>query len=835
MKKISCWELLKCERTECPAYNSKDYKCWLILGTKCNNSHQTYLVDKLECCPECSVFKKNSSNKIPGEFFEAISKEYKNFRDNLKKREAELENKNTELSRGLLEITEALKKISSGDPDVRISEESNFEVIRDLKHLINLTAQNVGEIVQQSHEFAISLAEHFDVLHKVIKGDLSARVTGTSNIELINILAKITNEMIESISQEINKKQQAFSLLNAALESTADGILVVDINGKIESFNKKFIDMWRIPEHIISTGSDEKALSYVLPQLKNPDSFIKKVMELYANPEKESFDLIEFKDGRVFERYSMPQRIGNDIIGRVWSFRDVTERMRTEKALKELEALESSILSAIPHAVLGLKNRVIIFANNSVENVFGWKSEELIGEKTRILYRSDEEFEEIANRFYPILQKNRTHSEEFICRHKSGRDIVCRVTAAVIGPTLEDKRIVVSYEDITESKKLEAQLIQAQKMEAVGTLAGGIAHDFNNILTAIMSYANLFLMKASQNDPSRRYIDNIITASEKAASLTKNLLAFSRKKIIEPQLVDVNMVIKNIKNLLIRLVGEEIELKTELLDEKLTVMIDTVNFEQVLMNLASNARDAISDFGVISIKTDVVDLDNNFIKMHGYGKPGKYALITFSDTGEGMDEKTKARIFEPFFTTKEVGKGTGLGLAMSYGIIKQHNGFINCYSEKGKGTTFKIYLPLQAEEIQLSENDKSYKMTKGIGTILIAEDNKEVRMSAVEILKEAGYTVIEAIDGEDAIKKFFENGDKIDLLLLDVVMPKKNGKEVYEFIKKERPDIKALFTSGYTYDIAHKKGVLSEGVDLVMKPFLPYILLEKINNILSRK
>lgn len=835
MKKPKCWEILNCDEKKCPAYKSRSYKCWLISGTECQKSFQKNLVDKFELCIKCNVFKQYANDKLCNEFFEAVITEYKDLRYALTQKETELSNKNLEFSKSLAEISEALKRISLGDPDVKIPEESSIETIRDLRRSINLTAQNVGEIVQQSHEFAMSLAEHFDVLHKVTKGDLSARVTETSNVELANVLAKVTNEMIESISDEIDKRQKALSMLNAALESTADGILIVDRNSNIVGFNKNFIELWEIPENIISTGSDEKALSHVLSQLKNPDSFIEKVYYLYKNPEKESFDLIEFKDGKVFERYSKPQIIGEKIIGRVWSFRDITERIKAEKALKELEALESSILSAIPHAVLGLQNRVIIFANNAVEDVFGWKPEELKGRKTRILYRSDDDFEKIGNLFYPVLQKNRTFSEEFVCRHKSGRDIVCRVTAAVIGPALEDKKIVVSYEDITERKKLEAQLIQAQKMEAVGTLAGGVAHDFNNILTAILSYANLTLMKIASDDPSRKYINNIIAASERASSLTKNLLAFSRKQIIDQRLVNLNDIINNVKTLLIRLVGEEIEFHFQLSHEKLIVYADTVNIEQVLMNLASNAKDAISDRGSISIKTEMVELDDTFIKIHGYGIPGKYALITFSDTGEGMDEKTRLRIFEPFFTTKEVGKGTGLGLAMSYGIIKQHEGYITCYSEKGKGTTFRIYLPIKGKKSTTESKYSSSEITKGQGTILIAEDNEDVRKSAVEILTESGYKVIEASDGEDAINKFLKNSNDIDLLLLDVVMPKKNGKEVYEAIRLEKPDIKAIFTSGYTYDIAHKKGVLSEGADLIMKPFLPHALIKKINETLNKK
>lgn len=375
--------------------------------------------------------------------------------------------------------------------------------------------------------------------------------------------------------------------------------------------------------------------------------------------------------------------------------------------------------------------------------------------------------------------------------------------------------LVLSMIDVTERKRAEedgamlrAQLAQAQKMEAIGKLAGGIAHDFNNVLTAIIGFGSLLRANMSKEDPLLSYVEHILTSSERAASLTQQLLAFSRKQIISPKSVNLNEIIKRVEKLLLRLIGEDIELKTILTDKDLTAMADSGQIEQVLMNLATNARDAMPNGGFLTIETELVELDKEYIKTHAVEAPGIYARISVADTGIGMDEKTRERIFEPFFTTKEMGKGTGLGLAIVYGIIKQHNGYINVYSEHGKGTTFRIYIPLVGSEFKEVEVPTLPAPKGGVETVLVAEDDTEARKLTREVLDGAGYKVIEAVNGEDAINKFMENKDKIQLLLFDLIMPKKNGREAYEEIRKIRPDIRVLFTSGYPADIIHEKGVL---------------------------
>ena len=403
----------------------------------------------------------------------------------------------------------------------------------------------------------------------------------------------------------------------------------------------------------------------------------------------------------------------------------------------------------------------------------------------------------------------------------------------------DDEGRLIAYDglitDITQLKLLENQLRQAQKMEAVGQLAGGIAHDFNNILTAIIGYSHLLLMKMEEGSQEHLFAEQIISSSERAAHLTRSLLAFSRKQILDLKPAGLNGIIGRAGYLLQRVIGEDIEFKTMLAEEDLSVLADSIHIEQVLMNLAANARDAMPNGGLLRIETKKATLGEDFIRINSFGRPGKYACLSVADTGIGMDENIRCRVFEPFFTTKEVGKGTGLGLSMVYGIIKQHNGYITVCSEPGKGTTFDIYLPLLATASVDKPAPAHAEITRGTETVLLAEDDKTVRDLARYVLEGSGYQVIETADGEDAVQKFFANRNRIDLLVFDIIMPKKNGKEAYLEIKKIRPDIKVLFMSGYTTESVSRKGILEAGLDFVMKPISPSDFLKKVREILDRR
>jgi CheY-like chemotaxis protein/two-component sensor histidine kinase len=371
-------------------------------------------------------------------------------------------------------------------------------------------------------------------------------------------------------------------------------------------------------------------------------------------------------------------------------------------------------------------------------------------------------------------------------------------------------------------------------MESIGTFAGGVAHDFNNILSAITGYGHLTLMKMAKDDPVRLNVENMLEAADRAAHLTQDLLLFSRKQITDRKPVDLNGIVRKVEKFLKRVIGEDIECKTVLQDRPLMVLADAHQIEQVLMNFATNARDAMPTGGTFTITVGEVRLDDEYINAHGYGRPGTYALVTISDSGKGMDSETRLRIFEPFFTTKELGKGTGLGLAVVYGIVKQHEGYVNVYSEPGKGTTFRIYLPeISASVREGDETPEEEPPMRGTETILLAEDDKPVRNLVKTVLEEYGYKVIAAVDGEDAVNKYRENRDKIELLLFDLIMPKKTGKEAYDEIGKIKPDIKIIYSSGYAPDIIRQRALVHDQVTVAFKPLSPKDLLKKVRSVLD--
>ena len=387
--------------------------------------------------------------------------------------------------------------------------------------------------------------------------------------------------------------------------------------------------------------------------------------------------------------------------------------------------------------------------------------------------------------------------------------------------------------DISEKKKLEEQFRQAQKMEAIGTLAGGVAHDFNNILAVIMGLGNLIQMSLDPDDRIRPYVDQIVLSSERAADLTQSLLAFSRKQKIALGPHQLNGIVASTASLLKRLLPEDVELRVELADDGGVAMLDVTQIDQVLMNLAANARDAMPGGGSLTIRTEKATIDETFRKINGFGKPGPYVRLSVSDTGIGMDEKTMVRIFDPFFTTKEVGKGTGLGLASVYGIVKQHEGYITVTTQLLKGTTFDIYLPLVDEAIGKTTAAR-VEVKGGSETILVLEDDQDVKSMMTKMLSGQGYTTLEAANGDDAIRVFKKHRDTIGLVILDVVMPGRNGREVLDEMARIDPRVKAIFMSGYTGDIIIDKGVQKEGVDFLQKPLSVAKLLSKVREVLDR-
>jgi PAS domain S-box-containing protein len=513
---------------------------------------------------------------------------------------------------------------------------------------------------------------------------------------------------------------------------------------------------------------------------------------------------------------------------------DITERKKTERALRESENFLQTIIETEPECVklLAPDGTILKMNRSGLAMIEADSLEQVVGKPVCSLvvpeYR--QAFETLTEEVF----QGKSGRMEFEMVGLKGRRLWLETRAV---PLRNEKNEIIALlgitQDITEHRRLEEQLRQAQKMEAIGQLAGGIAHDFNNILTAIIGYAGLLQLKMKEDDPMRSDVEEILFSSERAAHLTQSLLAFSRKQTINPMPVNLNEIVKKVQSLLMRIIGEDIELRTVVKEPDLTVMVDRGQMEQVLMNLCTNARDAMSDGGILRIETARAEMGEEYTRTHGFGKPGVYALITVADTGVGMDEKTRERIFEPFFTTKESGKGTGLGLALVYAIIKQHDGYIDVYSELHKGSVFNIYLPIVRSKVEKAEAVEEDALKGGTETILLAEDDRDVRKLTKDVLEKFGYTVVEAQDGEEAVRAFIDNEERIRLLVFDIVMPRKNGAEAYEEIKKISPDIAVLFTSGYTDKVAIKAGALAERAYFFKKPISPRDLLRKVRELLD--
>jgi PAS domain S-box-containing protein len=505
---------------------------------------------------------------------------------------------------------------------------------------------------------------------------------------------------------------------------------------------------------------------------------------------------------------------------------------------KLAQAERALLITAIEQSAEGVlitdAHGTIEYVNPAFSRVSGYSRSEALGKNPRIL-KSGKQGEAYYKRLWTTIRGGEIWQEEITNRRRDGAFYNEQMT---ITPVRDQRGEITHFiaikAEVTERKRLEQQLRQAQKMEAVGRLAGGVAHDFNNMLTIISGYSGLLLEHPATIEPLRGYVDEIRNASGRAASLTRQLLAFSRQQVLAPRVLDLNAVVSNIQKMLKRLIGEDIDLVTALGESLWPVMADPGQLEQVLLNLAVNARDAMPDGGVVSIETTNVKMDTAAAQAHFPLKPGPYALLTFSDTGSGMDAETQARIFEPFFTTKETGKGTGLGLATVYGIVKQSGGYIWVFSEVGKGTTFKIYLPRTEVELDDSGPGRSLVETqRGTETLLLVEDEDAVRELVRNVLRENGYRVLEASRGEEALELSELFAGRIDLLVTDVVMPGMNGRELARRLVSSRPQVKVLYISGYADNAVWYPGGLDAGGAFLQKPFTPEALARKVREALS--
>jgi len=777
---------------------------------------------------------------------------------------------------------EALKKLNAEDFDVIISDilmpvMDGFQLCRKVKGNKNLnhilfifyTATYTDE---KDEELALKMgADKFirkpvepDEFIKIVQGVIRDVEKGKIKpgkaasgpekevLKLYNerLVKKLEKKML-AIEREITERKLAEEGLQFErnkvvniLESMADGVYIVNQQYDIEYANpvlkKEFgaVEEGKCYEYL----HDRKE---VCPWCKNQEVFAGKTVrwEWHSTKNQKTYDLID-----------TPLINPDGSISKLEIFRDITDRKQAREALQksELKLKQAIQGNSFPTFIID-NNHIITHWNKACESLTGFSASEVVGTKKQwlVFYAEerpvmadvivDEATEKEIAGYYEgkynksILTEGAYEGEDFFPDlGEKGKWLF--FTAAPLKDQ-EEKIIgaIETFRDITEQKKLEAQLAQSQKMEAIGMLAGGIAHDFNNLLTVIIGNAQLALMDVIKDESLRKEIEEIKKAGNKAAALTRQLLAFSRKQIVRPEILDINELLTDIEKMLGRLIGEDIELLTIPDPELWQVEIDPGQIEQVIMNLAVNARDAMPQGGKLTIETANVELDDTYFRNRCVeSAPGHYVVLTVSDTGSGMDKETREHIFEPFFTTKEVDKGTGLGLSTVYGIAKQNNGFIWVYSEPGQGTTFKVYLPEVKKDADM-EKKEQFPMDDlgGSETVFIVEDDDVLRKFVQEVLQSYGYRLLVAENGEDALRVCKEHDGQIDLMITDVVMPKMGGREAAERLQPLYPRMKVIYMSGYTDDAIVHHGVLEPGLNFLEKPFTPEGLARKVRETLE--
>ncbi|MFZ0970518.1 MAG: PAS domain S-box protein [Candidatus Acidiferrales bacterium] len=521
------------------------------------------------------------------------------------------------------------------------------------------------------------------------------------------------------------------------------------------------------------------------------------------------------------------------------AIRDISVRKDTEKHLAQMEGRYRGLLEAAPDAMVVVnQSGEIVLLNLQAERRFGYRRDELVGQKVKNIIPKG-----FAERL--IADGTRTAAEalaqqigtgiELTGRRKDGSDFPIEIMLSPL-ENAEGILVTAAIRDITERKQLEQMLRQGQKMEAVGQLAGGVAHDFNNLLGVILGYSELLLERGGLDDSQCKDIEEIQKAGVRASLLTRQLLAFSRKQVLQPTVLELNMVVAGAEKLLRRLIGEDIELLVVLNSALGRIKADAGQLEQIIMNLAVNARDAMPPGGKLTIETSNVEIDSEFTGLHPATRPGPHVMLSVTDTGCGMNAETKAHIFEPFFTTKEFGRGTGLGLSTVYGIVKQSGGSVWVYSEVGVGTTFKIYFPCVSSGIEIATASmEPEKASCGSQTILIVEDEAALLQVTHRSLETVGYAILPARSPAEAIQISESHPGPIHLMVTDVVMPGMSGAQLAIHLAALRPEMKVLYVSGYTDDTIVRHGVLEPGLAFLQKPFSPKTLARKVGEVLATK
>jgi two-component system, cell cycle sensor histidine kinase and response regulator CckA len=635
---------------------------------------------------------------------------------------------------------------------------------------------------------------------------------------------------IQRIRRRLFEREELFRLIS---ENAADMIAVVDMEGK----------------RIYNSLSYERVLGYSPEELKSSSSFEQIHPEDRENVRNAAFEARRTGIGKTLE-YRIRRKDGT------WCFlestssvirtpsgvpekmiiinRDITARKQAAESIRSSEAAFRSMVEDAPYGIVRTDSQgKLISANPAFERMLAYEqpAELLRANLATDIFVDTAEFLKLRQRLEATGELKDAQIE---LRRKDANLITVRCSGRLSKEAHQGQPCVDLFaEDVTEKRILERQLQMAGKMEAIGRLSGGIAHDFNNLLGVMIGYSQLFRRKLDPQSPLLEYADEIQKAGQRAASLTRQLLAFSRQQILTPAVLNLNDLVADMERMLPRLLGEDVTVTTSLFPELEMVKADQGQIEQVIMNLAVNARDAMPNGGRLRIETANVKLDQAYVRHHPGAKLGDYVMLTVIDSGTGIDQETLPHIFEPFFTTKEIGKGTGLGLATVYGVVKQSGGYIWVNSEPGKGTEFEIYLPQVHEEISAAPSSAFTGSLQGTETILLVEDAEPLRKLTQTFLQSHGFRVLVAQDGDEAVELETQHSGEIHLLLTDVIMPGMNGRALAEALKPRHPEMRVLYTSGYTDSFIAVHGVLEQGKALLNKPFTEESLIKKVREVLD--